>query len=141
MTATRFDARFVFSRRSQASKWVELLTLNASSLSIVDVVTFQVTHWLQEIGGINSNSYGRFMKATGADGGAENGTYEAAYVPTITISLLLLTLSNLYRWLYFEKNRILQDKKKTPKRIRNEKEHPNGLSRRSGHRGVWVLGR
>ncbi|KAI0374288.1 hypothetical protein BV20DRAFT_1049112 [Pilatotrama ljubarskyi] len=39
---------------------------------------FKVTHWLKEIGNINSNSYQRFMKATGPHGGASNGTYYAA---------------------------------------------------------------
>ncbi|TFY83396.1 hypothetical protein EWM64_g609 [Hericium alpestre] len=69
---------------------------------------FKVTHWLKEIGGINNNSFGRFMKATGPSGGASNGTYEAAYI-------------------YFEKRRIAEGKKKTPKRIRNEETRANGL--------------
>ncbi|KAF9473399.1 hypothetical protein BDN70DRAFT_885887 [Pholiota conissans] len=70
---------------------------------------FKVTYWLQEIG-INSNSYGRFMKENGKYDGQYNGTYFAAYV-------------------YFEKNRILQGKKKTAKRIASEKEHKASLSR------------
>ncbi|KDQ63761.1 hypothetical protein JAAARDRAFT_203155 [Jaapia argillacea MUCL 33604] len=41
---------------------------------------WKVTHWLRDIGGVNSNSYGRFMKATGPTGGAENGTYYSADV-------------------------------------------------------------
>ncbi|CAL1696076.1 unnamed protein product [Somion occarium] len=41
---------------------------------------FKITHWLKEIGDINSNSCQRFMKASGANGGASNGTYYAAYV-------------------------------------------------------------
>ncbi|KAI0662689.1 hypothetical protein C8Q70DRAFT_1051306 [Cubamyces menziesii] len=99
---------------------------------------FKITHWLQEIGNINNNSYQRFscvavrcvpanvltevldtVKATGPDGGASNGTYYAAYV-------------------YFEKLRILQGKKKTAKRIRNEQEYPYGFSRQQP-RGQWVL--
>ncbi|KAI9057093.1 hypothetical protein FKP32DRAFT_1598581 [Trametes sanguinea] len=82
---------------------------------------FKITHWLKEIGDINYNSYQRFMRATGPTGGAENGTYYAAYV-------------------YFEKVRIFEGKKKTAKRIRNEKEHPGGLLREDMNiwRWVWV---
>ncbi|KAI0335410.1 hypothetical protein GY45DRAFT_1240752 [Cubamyces sp. BRFM 1775] len=79
---------------------------------------FKVTHWLQEIGNINNNSYQRFMKATGPHGGASNGTYYAAYV-------------------YFEKVRILQGKKKTAKRIRSEQQNPSGSSREQP-RAQWV---
>ncbi|KAI0670020.1 hypothetical protein C8Q78DRAFT_975923 [Trametes maxima] len=79
---------------------------------------FKVTHWLKEIGNINNNSYQRFMKASGATGGASNGTYYAAYV-------------------YFEKVRIAQGKKKTAKRIRNEAQHLSGLSRED-RKHVWV---
>ncbi|KAH9898539.1 hypothetical protein C8Q73DRAFT_405995 [Cubamyces lactineus] len=75
-------------------------------------------HWLQEIGNINNNSYQRFMKATGPDGGASNGTYYAAYV-------------------YFEKVRIFEGKKKTAKRIRSEQQNPSGSSRERP-RGQWV---
>ncbi|EIM92563.1 uncharacterized protein STEHIDRAFT_143897 [Stereum hirsutum FP-91666 SS1] len=82
---------------------------------------FKVTHWLKEIGGVNSNSYGRFMKATGPTGGAENSTYYGAYV-------------------YFEKRRIAEGKKKTAKRERNEIEHPGGMPREDrGRRGYWVF--
>ncbi|KAF9055340.1 hypothetical protein BDZ89DRAFT_1055935 [Hymenopellis radicata] len=79
---------------------------------------FKVTQWLKQIGGINSNSFQRFMKASGPQGGAENGTYKAAYI-------------------YFEKVRIAEGKKKTAKRERNETEQPGGLSMRSSHRGYW----
>ncbi|KZV92461.1 hypothetical protein EXIGLDRAFT_647264 [Exidia glandulosa HHB12029] len=81
---------------------------------------FKITHWLSEIGGINSNSFGRFMKATGPMGGAENGTYEAAYK-------------------YFEKVRIMEGKKKTPKRLEAETEHPGGRDPRDSRRKVWVF--
>ncbi|GJE94520.1 hypothetical protein PsYK624_106900 [Phanerochaete sordida] len=80
---------------------------------------FKITHWLRDIGGINNNSYGRFMKATGPTGGASNGTYYAAYV-------------------YFEKVRIAEGKKKTPKRIRNEDENPNGFPLED-RKGYWIL--
>ncbi|CAL1696077.1 unnamed protein product [Somion occarium] len=82
---------------------------------------FKITHWLKEIGDINSNSCQRFMKASGANGGASNGTYYAAYV-------------------YFEKVRIFEGKKKTAKRERNEIEHPRGFPLRAS-RGVWILSR
>jgi len=80
--------------------------------------TFKVSQWLKDIGNVNSNSYGRFMKASGATGGAGNGTYYSAYV-------------------YFEKVRIAQGKKKTPKRERNEIEHPGGFELRD-RKGMWV---
>lgn len=38
---------------------------------------FKITHWLREIG-VNSNSYGRFMKLKGAWNGTQNSTYWAA---------------------------------------------------------------
>ncbi|KAJ7062809.1 hypothetical protein C8F01DRAFT_1135311, partial [Mycena amicta] len=68
---------------------------------------FKVTPWLKEIGGINSNSYGRFMKEKDKTAGAANGTYYAAYV-------------------YFERVRIAEGKKKTAGRQQNENEHPHG---------------
>ncbi|KDQ20143.1 hypothetical protein BOTBODRAFT_27553 [Botryobasidium botryosum FD-172 SS1] len=80
---------------------------------------FKVTHWLKEIGGINNNSMGRFMKDSGPNAGATNGTYVAAYK-------------------YFEKVRIAEGKKKTPKRLRNEDEHPNGFPLENRRR-MWVL--
>jgi len=69
---------------------------------------WKVGAWLKDIGNINSNSYGRFMKETGKTDGASNGTYYAAYV-------------------YFEKVRIAEGKKKTAKRLENEKTHPHGF--------------
>lgn len=80
---------------------------------------FKITHWLKEIGNINNNSYQRFMKASGPTGGASNGTYYAAYV-------------------YFEKVRIAEGKKKTAKRIRNEAEYSNGMPLQD-RRNVWVI--
>ncbi|EMD41770.1 hypothetical protein CERSUDRAFT_90346 [Gelatoporia subvermispora B] len=82
---------------------------------------WKVTQWLKDIGNVNSNSYQRFMKATGPTGGASNGTYYCAYV-------------------YFEKVRIMEGKKKTAKRIRNEQEWPNGLPLED-RRNVWVITR
>ncbi|VDC06241.1 unnamed protein product [Peniophora sp. CBMAI 1063] len=84
---------------------------------------FKVTHWLKEIGNVNSNSYQRFMKQSGPYGGADNSTYYCAYV-------------------YFEKRRIVEGKKKTAKRLRMEKQQAGGVTpddaRRARH-GVWVL--
>eukprot|EP01117_Protostelium_nocturnum_P008004 TRINITY_DN2851_c0_g1_i2.p1 TRINITY_DN2851_c0_g1~~TRINITY_DN2851_c0_g1_i2.p1 ORF type:complete len:223 (+),score=56.82 TRINITY_DN2851_c0_g1_i2:129-797(+) len=40
----------------------------------------KVTHWLKEIGGVNSNSYQRFMAQKGPLTGCENRLYYAAYV-------------------------------------------------------------
>ncbi|KAJ3001894.1 hypothetical protein NUW54_g6151 [Trametes sanguinea] len=80
---------------------------------------FKITHWLRDIGNINNNSYQRFMKAMGFSGGAENGTYYAAYV-------------------YFEKVRIFEGKKKTPKRIRNEEQYLAGLPKED-RRKQWVF--
>ncbi|KDR85138.1 hypothetical protein GALMADRAFT_233782 [Galerina marginata CBS 339.88] len=80
---------------------------------------WKVTHWLKEIGGINSNSFNRFMKEKGRTDGASNGTYYAAYV-------------------YFEKVRILEGKKKTATRISNESTHPNGFPLEN-RRHVWAF--
>ncbi|KAL0951005.1 hypothetical protein HGRIS_007747 [Hohenbuehelia grisea] len=78
---------------------------------------FKVTHWLQEIGKVNSNSFGRFMKASGPTGGASNGTYYCAYK-------------------YFENVRIAEGKKKTPKRISQEATHHGGMELQE-RRYVW----
>lgn len=80
---------------------------------------WKVTQWLKDIGGINSNSYGRFMKDSGATCGATNGTYVAAYI-------------------YFEKVRIFEGKKKSAKRLRMEEEYPNGITLED-RRKVWVI--
>eukprot|EP01083_Nonionella_stella_P040357 109570_1 len=37
-----------------------------------------LTKWLREIGGVNSNSYYRFMKQSGEAAGVDNSTYLAA---------------------------------------------------------------
>ncbi|KAI1797764.1 hypothetical protein LXA43DRAFT_264974 [Ganoderma leucocontextum] len=99
---------------------------------------FKVTQWLESIGKINNNSYQRFstctcpltstlmltssthiVKATGPTGGAGNGTYYAAYI-------------------YFEKRRIAEGKKKTPKRLRAEGEQVGGLPREDRSH-AWVF--
>jgi hypothetical protein len=45
---------------------------------ILLTIRLQITHWLRDIGGINSNSYRRFMSSSGRSAGAENGLYKAA---------------------------------------------------------------
>ncbi|KAJ7578336.1 hypothetical protein C8J56DRAFT_969719 [Mycena floridula] len=79
---------------------------------------FKVTYWLKEIGGVNSNSFNRFMKLSGPQGGAENSTYRAAYI-------------------FFEKKRIAENKPKTAKRKTNEA--AGGCSMTGSHRGQWVF--
>jgi len=81
---------------------------------------WKLTPWLRDIGGINNNSYGRFMKCSGPSEGATNGTYKAAYI-------------------FFEKQRIADGKKKTPKRERNEQEFPRGMPLEDRRKG-WVMG-
>ncbi|KAF5312496.1 hypothetical protein D9619_003147 [Psilocybe cf. subviscida] len=81
---------------------------------------WKVTQWLREIGNINNNSYSRFMKESNKLGGAGNGTYYAAYV-------------------YFEKVRVLEGKKKTGTRLDNEATHPGGFPLEN-LRPMWVFG-
>ncbi|KAF9028987.1 hypothetical protein BDZ89DRAFT_1065701, partial [Hymenopellis radicata] len=81
---------------------------------------FKVTHWLKDIGGINNNSYHRFMKLSGAHSGVENGTYKAAYM-------------------YFEKVRLAEGKKKSSKRKDNEWEYPEGIPLKSTHREKYIV--
>ncbi|KAF8971183.1 hypothetical protein BDZ97DRAFT_1651637 [Flammula alnicola] len=80
---------------------------------------WKVTQWLKDIGGINNNSYGRFMREKGKTDGATNGTYYAGYI-------------------YFEKVRILEGKKKTATRESNEIMHPYGFPLEN-RRKVWVI--
>ncbi|CAA7266579.1 unnamed protein product [Cyclocybe aegerita] len=79
---------------------------------------WKLTPWLRDIGGINNNSYNRFMREKGKNDGAGNGTYYAAYV-------------------YFEKIRILEGKKKTKTRENNEAMYPNGFPLQNASRYVW----
>ncbi|KAH9835675.1 uncharacterized protein C8Q71DRAFT_858533 [Rhodofomes roseus] len=69
---------------------------------------FRITYWLRNIGGVKYNSWSRFMKAEGPSAGAENNIYYAAYV-------------------YFEKVRIAEGKKKPTKREQNELAYPQGF--------------
>ncbi|KAI0079572.1 hypothetical protein K474DRAFT_1658920 [Panus rudis PR-1116 ss-1] len=69
---------------------------------------FHLTRWLNDIGGISTSSYYYFMRCHGAVGGAGSAIYYAAYV-------------------YFEKRRIFEGKRKSERRLRVEREHPNGL--------------
>ncbi|KAH9937566.1 uncharacterized protein B0H18DRAFT_1113383 [Fomitopsis serialis] len=70
---------------------------------------FRITYWLRNIGGIKYNSWSRFMKAAGPNAGVENGIYYAAYI-------------------YFEKVRIVEGKKKTARREENELAYPQGFA-------------
>ncbi|KAJ3905487.1 hypothetical protein F5879DRAFT_799571 [Lentinula edodes] len=83
---------------------------------------FKITAWLREIGNINSNSYGRFMKEKSRTDGATNGTYYAAYC-------------------YFEKVRIAEGKKKTAGRMRNEDEYLDGFPLENRRKGWVIVGR
>ncbi|KAJ3870049.1 hypothetical protein EV359DRAFT_76052 [Lentinula novae-zelandiae] len=94
--------------------YAESLTVCASSN--------QITAWLREIGNINSNSYGRFMKEKRRTDGATNGTYYAAYC-------------------YFEKVRIAEGKKKTAGRMRNEDKYFDGFPLENRRKGWVIVGR
>ena len=41
-------------------------------------------------------------------------------------------------YVYFEKKRLLEGKKKTPTRLRNEDLHPSGFDLVE-HKGMWIL--
>ncbi|KAG8936889.1 hypothetical protein FRC02_009979 [Tulasnella sp. 418] len=69
---------------------------------------FKVSHWLKNIGNINSNSLRRFLNQSGPSTGAGNTIYYRAYI-------------------YFEKKRIFEGKTKSTKRIDNEHRYPNGF--------------
>ncbi|KZT74741.1 hypothetical protein DAEQUDRAFT_734325 [Daedalea quercina L-15889] len=113
-------------RALQKTPGFKIRFLRLYGLSPKKLRHLQVTHWLEQIGKINNNSYNRFnhrypaVKASGPTGGAENGTYYAAYV-------------------YFEKVRIAEGKKKSAKRIRAEQESPAGLPLQDRRR-MWVYG-
>ena len=79
------------------------------------------------------------VKASGPTGGAGNGTYYGAYVILVWLVISAkLTVDG--RYVYFEKVRIAQGKKKTAKRERNEIEHPMGFELRE-RKGMWVVAR
>lgn len=77
------------------------------------------------------------VKTTGRENGAANGTYYAAYVcffiPTG------LERQCVFRYVYFEKVRILEGKKKTPKRTKCEIERPNGYALENAPRYIWAI--
>jgi hypothetical protein len=76
------------------------------------------------------------VKATGATAGATNGVYYAA---SVSLFCFQTVAHNCDRYKYFEKVRILEGKKKTEKRKKNEAEYSNGLSKEDRRR-VWVYG-
>ena len=63
---------------------------------------YNIKTFCEAIGGVNSNSYRRFMKTKGVMGGAENGTFYGAYC-------------------FFEKKRLFEGGKKTAARLSCEK--------------------
>ncbi|KAF9479052.1 hypothetical protein BDN70DRAFT_879209 [Pholiota conissans] len=83
---------------------------------------FKTAPWLREIGGINSNSFNRFMQAKKRQDGCGNRIYYAAYV-------------------YFEKVRIFEKKKKSKKREENEAEHPEGFSTEIPRQVAYIVPR
>jgi hypothetical protein len=78
------------------------------------------------------------VKASGPTEGATNGTYKAAYVIVI---IFVSHSPDLLpsRYIYFEKVRIAEGKKKTPKREKSEKEFTNGMPLEDRRR-MWVFG-
>jgi len=65
------------------------------------------------------------VKASGPSEGATNGTYKVDCIA--------------HRYIYFEKVRIAEGKKKTPKRERNELQFANGMPLEDRRR-MWVFG-
>ena len=72
---------------------------------------------LRALGNLNSNSMSRFLAGKKQDQCA-NVCYKAAYV-------------------FFEKLRILEGKKKTSARLKNEAEHPSGFPLHKSRGGYW----
>jgi hypothetical protein len=75
--------------------------------------------FLTALGGINHNSLRTFLMGKKQDQ-CGNVTYKRAYS-------------------FFEKKRILEGKKKTARRIKNEAEHPHGFSLEKERGGKWVF--
>ncbi|TMW68912.1 hypothetical protein Poli38472_001068 [Pythium oligandrum] len=69
---------------------------------------------------VNSNSLRRFLTTKGKRDGCSNGVYMAAYC-------------------FFEKLRIAENKPKSGKRVKNEKEMPTGYSLERDPTHFWVL--
>ena len=78
------------------------------------------------------------VREKGRTDGAANGTYYAAYVTSCLHLIAYLTGLSTYRYVYFEKVRILENKKKSAKRLEAESMHPNGFLREN-RRYLWVL--
>ncbi|RPB00505.1 hypothetical protein L873DRAFT_771181 [Choiromyces venosus 120613-1] len=77
----------------------------------------------EAIGGVNANTYRRFMEKKGETAGAECGMFYGSYV-------------------FFEKMRIWEGKSKGVRRVRSEVEFPHGRPMiDDNRRGVWVIGR
>lgn len=79
------------------------------------------------------------MKATGPTGGASNGTYVHYLVITSVYALTSSDNGRYYSaYIYFERIRIKEGKKKTAKRQKNENQFGEGMPLED-RRNVWVL--
>ena len=80
------------------------------------------SRFCKEIGNVQSVQYNKFAKFSLALGGASNQVYPKAY-----------------RWL--DKLRIFEGKKKSAKRLKNERERPEGFPLRHDNGYRWVIRR
>ena len=76
------------------------------------------------------------MRERGKFDGSANGTYYAAYVFPPPLFVVAAWIG--FRYVYFEKVRIFEGKKKTASRKQKESSHLNGLPLEDRRRG-WVF--
>ena len=74
---------------------------------------------LQAFGNINNNSLGRFLSGKGQDQ-CGTVTYKAAYI-------------------FFERLRLVEGKKKSAARLKNESERHGGFSLQKSRGGTWIV--
>ena len=77
------------------------------------------------------------MSAKAKDEGAANGTYYSAYG---LFALPVRMFDSSPSYVYFEKVRILQNKKKTATRNNNEAMHPSGFPLENRRKYIWARG-
>lgn len=98
-TVLKSGGKLACSRKLQASRHVSRVFVITNPR--LELASLQVTHWLREIGGINSNSFNRFsklpdfyayphanrhlVKEKGRTDGASNGTYYPGCVPLLAM--------------------------------------------------------